>query len=71
MSKSWASFINSGNPNGWVGRPASSPNWPEYSIATQDMLFDANITGLAMPEPDTWRQEGIALINSLNFAYQR
>jgi len=71
MSKSWASFINSGNPNGWVGRPASSPNWPEYSVATQDMLFDANITKLAMPEPDTWRQEGIALVNSLNFAYQR
>jgi len=72
MSKSWASFIYSGNPSAWVGKPTTSPDWPAYSIANpQDMLFDANITGLAVPESDTWRQEGIALINSLNIAYQR
>lgn len=72
MSKSWASFISSGSPNGWNGRPTGTAAWPVYNSATpQDMLFDANITGLAVPEADTYRQEGIALINSLNIAYQR
>lgn len=73
MSKSWASFISSGDPNGWLGRPAGTPDWPEYGVgdAAMNIVWDANVTGLAYPEPDTWRSEGIALINEASIAYQR
>jgi carboxylesterase type B len=70
MSKTWASFINSGNPNGWIGQGPVS--WPEYSVsAPMDIVWDANVTNLAYAEPDTWRAAGIDLINSFNAAYQR
>lgn len=73
MSRSWASFIHSGDPNAWMqGRYAGAPMWPVYSVESpMNMVWDANVTGLAYPEPDTWRAEGIALINSFNLAYNR
>jgi len=74
MSRSWASFIHSGDPNAWtLGRYVGAPDWPLYGLgaAAQNMVWDANVTGLAYPEPDTWRSEGIALINELNIAYNR
>jgi len=72
MSKSWASFISTMDPNGWTGRPASAPAWPQYTLsAPENIVWDANVTGLAVTEPDTFRAAGIKLINDLNFAYQR
>jgi len=71
MSKSWASFIHSGNPNDWA-LPAGSPAWPVYSVnAPMNQVWDANVTGLAYAEPDTFRAQGQALINSFNIAYNR
>jgi len=73
MSKSWASFISSGSPNGWLGQAAyGSADWPAYSVdAPMNIVWDANVTALAYAEPDTWRAEGIQLINEFNVAYQR
>lgn len=73
MSSSWASFINCGDPNGWLGQDATgTPDWPVYSVsAPENIVWDANVTALAYAEPDTFRAAGIALINSANVAYQR
>lgn len=73
MSRSWASFIHSGDPNAWTaGRYAGAPLWPAYSVeAPMNIVWDANVTGLAYAEADTWRAEGIALINEFNVAYDR
>ena len=45
--------------------------WPKYDIANpMDMVFDANVSSYA--EPDTYRKEGMALINAHNYdVYQR
>jgi len=71
MSKSWVSFMYSGDPNDWA-LPADSPAWPVYSVSTpMNQVFDANVTGLAYAEPDTFRAQGQALINEFNIAYNR
>ncbi|CZR69899.1 related to cholinesterase [Phialocephala subalpina] len=62
MSKSWASFVYDLDPNGWTGRDASVPAWPAYSIENpQNIVWDANVTSFT--EPDTFRAEGIKLLN--------
>lgn len=70
MSKSWASFVNDLNPNGWIGRDANVTSWPAYTTANpSNMVWDANVTSHA--EPDTWRAEGIKLINDNSLQYHR
>lgn len=70
MSKSWASFVYDLDPNGWSGREAGVPDWPTYSVqAPMNLVFDANVTSFT--EPDTFRAEGTALINSNAALYHR
>ena len=70
MSYSWASFVYDLNPNDWSGRNASIGLWPKYSVSSpMDFVFDANVTSHA--EADTYRAEGIKLINANNLAYHR
>ncbi|KAF2224644.1 cholinesterase [Elsinoe ampelina] len=71
MSNTWASFVYDLNPNNWTGRAEyGAEDWPKYTThEPQDFVFDANRTSYA--EPDTYRAEGIALINSLNPVFGR
>jgi acetylcholinesterase len=71
MSCSWVSFIHDLNPNDWNTRPANVTAWPKYSLSNpQNMVWDANVTSHA--EPDTFRAEGIKLINDYAASvYQR
>ncbi|KAL3453927.1 Alpha/Beta hydrolase protein [Aspergillus insuetus] len=62
MSSSWVSFIHSLDPNGFKGRDSKVPKWPKYRVdKPEDFVFDANVTSYA--ESDTYRSEGIELIN--------
>lgn len=61
MSSSWVSFVHDLDPNGYDGQ-SEVPEWPRYVVdSPEDFVFDANVTSFA--EEDTYRQEGIALIN--------
>ncbi|KXT06800.1 hypothetical protein AC578_7089 [Pseudocercospora eumusae] len=72
MSKSWASFIHDLDPNYEATRPASAPVWPKYSLEEpQNIVWDANVTGTAFVEADTWRSEGIRWILDHALAYKR
>ena len=63
MSKSWASFVYDLDPNRWVGRDATVPAWPTYSVESpMNMVWEANIT--SHTEPDTFRAEGISILNA-------
>lgn len=71
MSKSWASFIYDLDPN-YAGKNTSSPAWPKYDLQTpQNIVFDANVTGVAFAEPDTYRAEGIRWILDHSLVYKR
>ncbi|KAL3489122.1 Alpha/Beta hydrolase protein [Aspergillus germanicus] len=62
MSSSWVSFIHSLDPNGFKGRDSKVPKWPKYRVdKPEDFVYDANVTSYA--ESDTYRSEGIELIN--------
>jgi acetylcholinesterase len=70
MSKSWASFVYDQDPNSWKGRNSSVPDWPRYDNSNpMDFVFDANVT--SHPEPDTYRAEGMKLINDNMPLYHR
>jgi len=70
MSKSWASFIYDLDPNGFSGRQTDVPAWPQYDVNNpMNIVWDANVTSYA--EPDTFRKEGIALINANAALYHR
>lgn len=73
MSNSLVSFVHDLNPNNWtgLGRNATrAGNWPSYDIDRPlHMVWDANITSYA--ELDTFRAEGIKLINANAVAYHR
>lgn len=75
MSSSWASFIHDLDPNFGQGKPAalaSTPQWPVYSLdQPQNIVFDANVTGVAATEADTWREEGIRFILDHALLYHR
>ncbi|KAK0890282.1 hypothetical protein LTR91_018840 [Friedmanniomyces endolithicus] len=71
MSSSWASFIHDLNPNNFTGRHAGSPDWPEYGMGAENIVFDANVTELVFAEPDTFRAEGIQWILDHALAYHR
>jgi carboxylesterase type B len=63
MSSSWVSFVAELDPNAWRGN--ASAVWPVYDVAEpMDWVFDANVSSYA--EPDTYRKEGMALINKHN-----
>ncbi|KAF2162880.1 hypothetical protein M409DRAFT_68850 [Zasmidium cellare ATCC 36951] len=71
MSKSWTSFIHDLDPN-YAGKNASSPAWPRYDLKNrQNIVFDANVTGVACGEPDTYREKGIRFILDHSLAYRR
>lgn len=60
MSKMWVSFIHGGNPNvaGELGG-----EWPRYTRASPDnLVFDANVTGLRYVEKDDYRPAEIAYL---------
>jgi carboxylesterase type B len=68
MNSNWVSFVHDLDPNAWREGGVwngSEELWPIYDNANpQDYVFDANVTSHA--EPDTWRKEGIELINANN-----
>lgn len=74
MASSWASFVTDLDPNSFrkenKGVPGRTEGWPVYAAKNpMDYVFDANVSSYA--EPDTFREEGIALINSAAIAFQR
>lgn len=72
MAGSWASFVTDLNPNTWSGRGrnATTADWPVYTIDDpKNLVWDANVTTYV--EQDTWRSEGIKLIQSLALEYRR
>ncbi|KAI5362182.1 putative carboxylesterase, type B, carboxylesterase type B, active, alpha/Beta hydrolase [Septoria linicola] len=72
MSKSWASFIYDLDPNYETTKPADAPVWPQYSLdEPQNIVWDANVTELAVLEPDTYRSEGIRWILDDALIYRR
>jgi acetylcholinesterase len=63
MSKSWASFVYDLDPNGWVGRDPHVPPWPAYSVENpMSIVWEANVT--SHTEPDTFRADGINILNA-------
>jgi carboxylesterase type B len=67
----WISFIAGGDPNCWDRKKilkslqAEVPTWTAYGNKTpQIFVYEGNATNVM--ENDTWRAEGIDLINSLN-----
>jgi len=68
MDASWVSFFHDLNPNSWkksAGWKGKEKDWPKYDVKKpMDFVFDANVTSFA--EPDTYRKEGMALINAHN-----
>lgn len=70
MDSNWVSFVHDLDPNSW--RKTSSWQgaedlWPVYDLDNpQDLVFDANVTSHV--ESDTYRKEGIDLINENNLA---
>jgi carboxylesterase type B len=63
MSSSWAAFVYELDPNAWKSRPKGIEKWPRYDCEDpRDFVFEANVTSHS--EPDTWRSEGIDLINA-------
>lgn len=74
MNSNWISFVHDQNPNAW--RESYTWNgaeemWPAYDVESpMDFVFDANVTSYA--EPDTYRKEGMELINARALdVYQR
>lgn len=71
MAGDWVSFVNTGDPNAWNRSKALSslqtevPAWTAYEKTNPKIfVFEGNVTNVM--EKDTWRAQGIDLINSLN-----
>ncbi|MCJ1250311.1 hypothetical protein MMC30_007537 [Trapelia coarctata] len=75
MASSWASFVTDLDPNGFrkgnTGVAGRTERWPVYGKGREasGYVFDANVSSYA--EPDSFRGEGTALINSAAIAFQR
>lgn len=69
MDSSWVSFFHDLDPNSWkktASWKGKEKDWPVYDVKNPlDFVFDANVTSYA--EPDTYRKEGMKLINEHNF----
>jgi carboxylesterase type B len=63
MNSNWISFIHDQDPNAWRSKwNGSEALWPSYDVVKpKDFVFDANVTSYA--EDDTYRAEGMKLIN--------
>lgn len=58
MSTAWVSFVHDGSPGSF---------WPRYVLGVgQNYVFGANATELGYAEQDSWRNDGISLINKYN-----
>lgn len=70
MDANWVGFVHDLDPNAWkesAGWKGAEEDWPLYTVEDpKDFVFDANVTSHA--EPDTYRQEGMELINSNAYA---
>lgn len=73
MSSSWVGFVWDLEPNGWrvgAGWEGMEEEWPRYEVgAPMNIVLDANVSSYA--EPDTYRLEGMKLINENNFGVYR
>ena len=71
MAGDWVSFVNTGDPNAWDrgktlrSLQAEVPAWAAYE-KTHPMIFLYKGNATNAMEKDTWRAQGIDLINSLN-----
>lgn len=65
MDANWVSFVHDLDPNAWRKGgvwTGKEEQWPKYDNAKpMNYVFDANVTSFA--EPDTYRAEGMKLIN--------
>jgi carboxylesterase type B len=65
MNSNWVSFVHDLDPNVWRETcewSGTEEMWPKYDVSNPlDFVFDANVSSYA--EPDTYRKEGMALIN--------
>ncbi|KAH7357889.1 Alpha/Beta hydrolase protein [Plectosphaerella cucumerina] len=80
ISSDWIAFTNHGDPNRWAGRQAAAvtlgmavPSWPRYRVSGEKcgrvpevFLFEGDVTSRV--EADTYRKDGIDLINSVDIA---
>ena len=75
MASSWASFVVDLDPNSFRGAgnanvSGSTEMWPMYSVdEPMDYVFDANVSSHA--ERDTFRAEGIKVVNDASLVYRR
>jgi hypothetical protein len=73
MDSSWVSFVSDLDPNSWRqnGRwNGSEAMWPNYDVGNpMNIVFDANVSSYA--EMDTYRLEGMRLINENNVGVYR
>ncbi|KAH8817204.1 Alpha/Beta hydrolase protein [Xylogone sp. PMI_703] len=64
IGRAYISFVNDHNPNTSRGRGSTLPAWPAYNLHfPQNMVLNSNRTYV---EPDTFRKEGIAYINTID-----
>jgi hypothetical protein len=67
MCGDFVSFTATTDPNSWRSKTAiyGEPAWPPYELGDKfNFVYDANVTSYV--EADTWRAEGISLINAHN-----
>jgi carboxylesterase type B len=71
MAGDWVSFVSTGDPNAWKRKGALGdsqlevPAWDRYGEGGEKVfVYEGNATNRM--EDDTWRKEGIDLINRLN-----
>ncbi|KAF1947931.1 alpha/beta-hydrolase [Clathrospora elynae] len=73
MNSNWVSFVHDLDPNSFRKTSAyngSEELWPMYDVSNPlDFVFDANVTSYV--EPDTYRKEGMELINAHNLDVYR
>ncbi|RDI77655.1 putative mitochondrial carrier [Venturia inaequalis] len=73
VCSSWVGFVSDLDPNGWregAGWKGREVAWPRYDVGNpMNIVLDANVSSYA--EPDTYRAEGMKLINDNNFGVYR
>lgn len=67
IGRAYASFVSTHQPNGVPGlggNVTGLPEWPKYTLENpQNVVLNSNGSYV---EADTWREEGIAFINSIS-----
>lgn len=73
MSSSWIGFVSDLDPNSWragAGWKGTEASWPVYEVdRPMNIVLDANVSSYV--EMDTYRDEGMRLINANNFGVYR